>query len=612
MADKVEKSGYISCYTPDGVKIQYELTVPAQTGVALDLWIITGATYSIDTLTVTYDGKSVTLTSGDYAIISEHITGEFFYRRGVDELTITGVQLNGNPVTFGEGEKSYTLTWDTPNTAPVVSVTAGVPFAGSACGVSWRYSDEDNDSVSLVSLIRYYRAAGASSWTKTTLLTAGTAKAYTDTIPTGYGGGEMYYEVVCQDTYGGTGTGKTDTVVVIVNTAPSTPGVPLLPGRIDGGAMVTVSWTESTDAEGNLEGYKLERSADGSEWVTVYQGAGNTVDTAVPAGISSVAYRVMAYDTYGAQSGYAVTETLTVYNNAAPPAPASITVPGEISTGTGALISWASVVDPDGDAVIYRLERSVKGENFAEIYSGEQTAYTDTAEASWETVAYRVCAEDAKGARSPYRTSGTREVILNFVPVLTLINAPDGLDYGVITEPFMLNVSATDKDKDPITLTFLLDDVVGTVYTSATPGEIEVSYRYLPEEWQQVPNGQHTLTIKASDGTAEKTAKVRFTKEVRDAVISLEEPMTVSEQIEVCVISVDGTIPEDADMTVEVTNNGNDPSPVWEDATAEAKSGMNFAFSNQNQVNGWAFNFRVTVHGGDTRGYITSIQGGFQ
>ena len=96
------------------------------------------------------------------------------------------------------------------------------------------------------------------------------------------------------------------------------------------------------------------------------------------------------------------------------------------------------------------------------------------------------------------------------------------------------------------------------------------------------------------------------------SVITLDKPMTAAEQITVCIISVDGEIPADADLTVEVTNNGNDSSPVWEDATAHALSGMNHAFSNSTQSNGWAFNFRVTVHGGDTRGYITSIQGGFQ
>lgn len=130
--------------------------------------------------------------------------------------------------------------------------------------------------------------------------------------------------------------------------------------------------------------------------------------------------------------------------------------------------------------------------------------------------------------------------------------------------------------------------------------------------WRRITNGRHTLTVEVTDGASTASVDLYFTKLVTDAVITLDKPMTAAEQITVCIISVDGEIPADADLTVEVTNNGNDSSPVWEDATAHALSGMNHAFSNSTQSNGWAFNFRVTVHGGDTRGYITSIQGGFQ
>jgi hypothetical protein len=116
----------------------------------------------------------------------------------------------------------------------------------------------------------------------------------------------------------------------------------------------------------------------------------------------------------------------------------------------------------------------------------------------------------------------------------------------------------------------------------------------------------------AEDGDISRVLVVTFTKEVRDAVVTLDEPYTSSEPIEVCVIAVNGEIPDDAQMTVEVTNNAKDASPVWEDATEAATSGWNHGFTNKVQKNGWAFNFRVTLHGGNTRGYITSVQGGFQ
>ena len=84
--------------------------------------------------------------------------------------------------------------------------------------------------------------------------------------------------------------------------------------------------------------------------------------------------------------------------------------------------------------------------------------------------------------------------------------------------------------------------------------------------------------------------------------------------ITMCALSVSGSIPADADFTVEVANNALDDTPVWEDCTAAAKLGVNHLFANQTAENGFAFNFRVSVSRGASGkgGYITSVQGGFQ
>ena len=122
------------------------------------------------------------------------------------------------------------------------------------------------------------------------------------------------------------------------------------------------------------------------------------------------------------------------------------------------------------------------------------------------------------------------------------------------------------------------------------------------------------MVISVSDGKATVTHTLKFTKRVAKAVITLEEPMEADAAITICAINVMGSIPADADFSVEVTNNGKDTTPVWEDATSAAKNGVNHVFTNSTAANGFAFNFRVTVERGvsDTGGYITSIQGGFQ
>ena len=53
---------------------------------------------------------------------------------------------------------------------------------------------------------------------------------------------------------------------------------------------------------------------------------------------------------------------------------------------------------------------------------------------------------------------------------------------------------------------------------------------------------------------------------------------------------------------------------MWEDATADIKSGANHVFENKTAANGFAFNFKLDVSrgGSDTGGYISSIGGAFE
>lgn len=564
------------------------------------------ARYSSIGTTISFDYKRSRNTMKFWGLMNGNIAGQ-----------VGGSISDDNDLT--SDPTSVTVEWEIPNTSPTATLTASTPFAGKANKVSWKFSDADGDSVSLVRLVRYYKAANASSYSGTTILSSYSANSYNDNIPSTYGGGSVYYEISFEDTYGGSGTAKTSAVRVLSNSAPTIPGIPILPTVINGGSDITVSWDKSTDADGNLEGYKLERSIDGGgSWTQVYQGSAVAAVTPVPAGIESVMYRVKAYDSYGEESGYAATSEYTVINNTAPTVPETITVPSVIANGSSVLISWGASTDADGEAVSYQLERSIDGGAFEVIYTGSARNYTDTIEAGWATIAYRVCAVDARGAKSGYAESDVRNIISNYAPTVEIIDAPDGNDYGVVSERFTISVKVGDRDNRNLTVKYRLDGTLKR--TVPVMLGVATSYYTLTHDfrgdfgdyWHKITNGRHTLTVEVTGGASTTSVDLYFTKLVTDAVITLAEPMTATEQITVCIISVDGDIPDDAEMTVEVTNNGNDSSPVWEDATAHALSGMNHAFSNSTQSNGWAFNFRVTVHGGDTRGYITSIQGGFQ
>ena len=399
---------------------------------------------------------------------------------------------------------------------------------------------------------------------------------------------------------------------VQTNVAPTTPSSITVPSSIMGGTTITVSWGESTDADGNLAGYKVERSTNGgSSWTQIYQGTATSTTNNVAFGTASVMYRVKAYDDAGEESAYKTSSQVTVVNNTAPSAPASISVPTEVKGGGSLVISWSAATDSDGNLSGYKLERSVNGGAYSEIYDGKNTSYTDTITKGWSKVQYRVKAYDPYTS-SGYTTSAERTVDNNYAPTITCSNA-SGSNLGTKSAGFSVSYSVNDADTaDSVTVTEKLDGVTKRTF-AATKGANN-SFAITGEYFQKVLNGSHTITIEASDGKATTTHTLYFTKSVTKAVITLEEPMEADDKISVCAITVTGSIPSDADYTVEVTNNAKDTTPVWEDCTNEAKNGRNYLFSNQTAANGFAFNFRVTAERGasGTGGYITSIQGGFQ
>lgn len=399
---------------------------------------------------------------------------------------------------------------------------------------------------------------------------------------------------------------------VTTNTAPTTPGSITIPQSIQGGSTIEISWTASTDAENNLEGYIVERSTNGgSSWSQVFQGNALKTTNTVAAGTQSVMYRVKAYDSDGLYSGYKTSGQVTVINNTAPAAPASITVPNTVYGGQSLAVTWGAATDPDGDSVTYALERQIDGGDWAQIYTGTGLSYSDTITRGWTSVAYRVKAIDSRSASSPYATSPTRTVNNNLAPTV-LCSQTSGTDLGLKNSGFSVDYGATDPDGDTVTVTEAIDSQVQRTFT-ASPDET-YTFMVTGETFMKILNGDHALNITASDGKASTVHKLLFKKEITSALITLVDAVPADARIAVCVLSVNGSIPADANFTVEVTNNGLDAEPVWEDCTNAVKTGANHVFTNETQTNGWAFNFKVTASRGPSGegGYINSVQGGFQ
>lgn len=197
------------------------------------------------------------------------------------------------------------------------------------------------------------------------------------------------------------------------------------------GSSIAVSWS----AVSNVDSYQLQRSANGGSWQTIYTGSGTSYND-VAGNWTQVKYRVASV-VVGITSGYATSTTVTVL----PYVVDSLTVPSQVMQGQNIPISWTA----SSAANSYILQRSVNGGGWSQIYSGENTSYTDTPQSGWTTVQYRVQA-GANGSYGAWATSASVPVISASVLV---ISGTDG-DLGTLTADVPYTVSSDTGN--PITL----------------------------------------------------------------------------------------------------------------------------------------------------------------
>lgn len=214
---------------------------------------------------------------------------------------------------------------------------------------------------------------------------------------------------------------------------------------------------------------------------------------------------------------------------------------------------------------------------------------------------------------STLSVSDDGSVSVNTAPTISGSYAT-GTNLGTKTAGFNLTYTVADADGDTVTVKEYLDNVLQRTYT-ATLGATNTFQCVTAANFQTVLNGAHTLKVVANDGKADSAAyTITFTKKVTKATITLASALPADDIIQVMVMTITSSIPDDANLKVLVTNNANDSSPVWEDATADIKSGVNHVFTNKTAANGFAFNFKLSVERGasDTGGYISNIGGAFE
>lgn len=293
-------------------------------------------------------------------------------------------------------------------------------------------------------------------------------------------------------------------------------------------------------------------------------------------------------------------------------------------------IGGASYVPQDGAKLDYFNQNTgtdskrIAYLNGSAAYWWLRSPYTNGTYYVWRVRSYGDCnyyyASDSYGFRpalvlpSTLLVSDDGTVSTNTPPTITSTSGASGVNLGSKTAAFSFKYTPNDADGDKLTVTEKLDGVVKKTRTNVTSGtQLTFECASTAAEFQKIINGSHTITIEASDGKASATFTATFTKAVHKATITLKTPLAVSGDITAAVMSVVGQIPVGAVYKVEATNNAKDTSPVWQDVTAEVKSGANIVFTNKTAANGAAFNFRITVERGTSAGgYISGVSGAFQ
>ena len=393
--------------------------------------------------------------------------------------------------------------------------------------------------------------------------------------------------------------------IMIPGPPPAPPSITIPATAIAGGAA-TISWGASTGSTS----YRLERNINGTTtWTQIFNGATRSFTDTVPANATTVSWRVLAQNHFGA-GGWRTSAVRNVLRS--PTVPPSITIPATVLAGGAATISWQAAQDQNTppQTLTYILERSINSTNWTQVFHGAALNFTDAIPANATTAQWRVIARNVSGISSGWRNSVVRNIITNRPPTI------DGNDDYLGEKPgaFTYDYIVTDPDpEDTITVTEQLNGALIRQYIAESGAEQTLSVS--ADQFVRLGNERHTLTITATDQWgASYTRTKTFSRAETQIDVSLETPLEASDMPARIVVNVDRQIPEGATFQVLVCNNGYDTEPVWEDCTNRVIMGLLHHFTNTKKTAAeWGVNVRVLINRNSATEpcYILGIGGNF-
>ena len=270
-----------------------------------------------------------------------------------------------------------------------------------------------------------------------------------------------------------------------------------IPADIMPGQQITITVTPGTGkVYGGTVSYQYQVRLDGGAWQTVATTTATTQGYTVPAGTQSIQARVVASDNMGFTSDtYVASAAVTVVG-----APASITVPGAAMTGQTYEVAWDAVTNADS----YKLERRVNSGSWTTVYTGPGLSFTNTAQAGWTSVQYRVSA----GIDGVYGDPVTSSEVDIISAASLVISGADG-SLGTITAP--VTYSVTSDTGNQITVTETINGHSRRL-NPASGAQIAIPVSMIDPAADDAGEITIQASVRATSGTVTQTRNWTYTK----------------------------------------------------------------------------------------------------
>ncbi|MBG9945565.1 hypothetical protein ABD77_22605 [Brevibacillus formosus] len=169
-------------------------------------------------------------------------------------------------------------------------------------------------------------------------------------------------------------------------------------------------------------------------------------------------------------------------------------------------------------------------------------------------------------------------------------------DLGTITTPPSIQYTVTDVEGYSFTITEAVD---GNTIRSFPGTDGKQETLTIPHDmWIKLqPGVTHQLTITSTDQyNASSKRTFTFKRAVDGIELATTAILPADAQPTRVILSLNGTIPDGANLNVQVCNNAHDASPTWEDMSQSVKNGRPYVFTNTTSTSGqWGIRFKISI-----------------